>query len=134
MAFNFTYTSPNLQSLRRRSRDSIENAITKALTDVKNDWRAESVDATPLKDNALRTSIDSKVFKENTGGYVEINAMANRRGRKGNFNYAYYIHEGEGKAVTGEKKFLDKPAQQNKDKWIQWIEDEIEQELRRAGW
>lgn len=132
MTGEFYFESNGLIQAMERSIDATARGMLNGLTDVKNDWKAESVDIAPLKDNTLRPSIKAEVFMEGDGAGVEITANATRGSRQ--FNYAYYIHEDEGRAVTGEKKFLDKPAQQNQEKWARWIEDEIGSELRRAGW
>lgn len=128
----FYIESNILAHVLERSPEAAARGLLNGLTDVKNDWQAESVDIAPIKDNALRESIKAKVFSESNGPGVEITAKATRGSRQ--FNYAYYIHEDAGHAVTGEKKFLDKPAQENKEKWAEWIEKELENELRRAGW
>ena len=105
------------------------------LTDVKNDWKAESVDIAPIAEKlggTLRRSIDAEVFTEGDSAGVEISANATRGSKR--FNYAYYIHEDKGNVLSGEKKFLDKPAMESQEKWRRWIEDEIQSELRKAGW
>lgn len=130
MEFNLDL-SQLTQSLNQ-SPNAVGRALLNGLTDVKNDWKAESVDIAPIAEKlggTLRRSIDAEVFTDGDSTGVEIMANATRGPR--NFNYAYYIHEGNGNAVTGEKKFLDKPAQQNQDKWRQWLEKELEEELRR---
>ncbi|WP_336638389.1 hypothetical protein [Lysinibacillus fusiformis] len=117
-----------------RSIDATARGMLNGLTDVKNDWKAESVDAAPIDTSNLRQQIAAEVFTEGDSTGVEITANATRGSRR--FNYAYYIHEEDagGANVNGEKKFLDKPALDNKEKWADWIEREIESELRRAGW
>lgn len=145
MEFNLDLT----QIIRalERSPEAIGGALSKGLTDIKNDWRAESVDAAPIDTGNLRRQIYTEIFTGANEIGVEATANSTRgpsvmtsqkTGRlKRNdkrFNYAYYIHESSGKAVTGEKKFLDKPAQDNQEKWRGWLEDEIKTELRRAGW
>ena len=132
MGREFYFESDVLSQALRKSIDATARGLKNGLTDVKNDWKAESVDIAPIKDNALRESIDAKVFTASDGPGVEIFSKATRGSRQ--FNYAYYIHEDKGNAISGEKKFLDKPAEQNQDKWAQWLEDEIQSELRKAGW
>jgi len=134
MAGEFYFDSGLMSQALARSIDATARGLQNGLTDVKNDWKAESVDAAPIDTSNLRQQIVAEVFTEGTGSGVEITANATRGSRR--FNYAYYIHEENagGANVNGEKKFLDKPAQDNKEKWARWIEDEIESELRRAGW
>lgn len=132
MEFNFDLSQ--LERALKKSPDAVGTALLNGLTDVKNDWKAESVDAAPLDTSNLRRQITAEVFTGGDGSGVEISANATRGSKR--FNYAYYIHEENagGKSVNGEKKFLDKPAQENQQKWMEWIEDEIESELRKAGW
>ncbi|WP_374965509.1 hypothetical protein [Lysinibacillus sp. RS5] len=134
MSAEFTFDLSQLERALRESPDAVGTALLNGLTDVKNDWKAESVDAAPLDTSNLRRQITAEVFTEGNGSGVEISANATRGSRR--FNYAYYIHEENagGKNVSGEKKFLDKPAQENQQKWMEWIEGEIESELRRVGW
>ncbi|MFJ7665331.1 hypothetical protein ACIQXW_23515 [Lysinibacillus sp. NPDC097162] len=134
MAGEFYFDSNIMARALERSIDATARGMLNGLTDVKNDWKAESVDAAPIDTSNLRQQIAAEVFTEGTGPGVEITANATRGSRR--FNYAYYIHEEDagGANVNGEKKFLDKPAQQNQEKWARWIEEEIGTELRRAGW
>lgn len=134
MAGEFYFESNGLAQAMERSIDATARGMMNGLTDVKNDWKAESVDAAPIDTSNLRQQIAAEVFTEGDSAGVEITANATRGSRR--FNYAYYIHEEDagGANVNGEKKFLDKPALDNKEKWADWIEREIESELRRAGW
>lgn len=134
MAGEFYFESDIMARAIERSIDATARGMLNGLTDVKNDWKAESVDAAPIDTSNLRQQIVAEVFTEGTGPGVEITANATRGSRR--FNYAYYIHEEDagGANVNGEKKFLDRPAQQNQEKWARWIEEEIGSELRRAGW
>lgn len=134
MAGEFYFESNGLIQAMERSIDATARGMLNGLTDVKNDWKGESVDAAPIATSNLRQQIVAEVFTEGTGPGVEITANATRGSRR--FNYAYYIHEEDagGANVNGEKKFLDRPAQQNQEKWARWIEEEIGSELRRAGW
>lgn len=134
MAGEFYFESNGLAQAMERSIDATARGMMNGLTDVKNDWKAESVDIAPIDTSNLRQQIAAEVFTEGDNTGVEITANATRGSRR--FNYAYYIHEEDagGANVNGEKKFLDKPALDNKEKWADWIEREIESELRRAGW
>lgn len=132
MAGEFYFDSDALAKALHKSVEATGRGLKNGLTDVKNDWQAESVDIVPIKDHALQKSIKAEVFVESDGPGVKITANATRGSRQ--FNYAYYIHEDKGNAISGEKKFLDKPAQQSQDKWVKWIEDEVQSELRKAGW
>jgi len=126
MAGEFTFDLSQFTKALKQAPNAVNTGIQNGLRDVKNDWQAEAVDIAPLKDGTLRQQINAEV----NGLEVEITANAVRNV----FNYAYYIHEDAGKAVTGEKKFLDVSAQQNEGKWAEWLEEEIADELKRAGW
>lgn len=134
MGSEFYFDTEALSKALEKSIDATARGLLNGLTDVKNDWKAESVDIAPLDTSNLRRQIKAEVFTEGDGAGVEITANATRGAKR--FNYAYYIHEEDagGKNVSGEKKFLDKPAQRNQDKWAKWIEGELESELRKAGW
>ncbi|WP_427110930.1 hypothetical protein [Lysinibacillus xylanilyticus] len=149
MAGEFYFDTDALTRVLHKSVDAIGHGLKNGITDVKNDWQAESVDIAPIDTSNLRKQITAEVFSDGNEAGVEISANSTRGPgvltsqktghRKRNdrrFNYAYYIHEEDagGKSVNGEKKFLDKPAQQNQEKWAKWIEDEIQSELRKAGW
>lgn len=143
----FYFEASGIAQAMERSIDATARGILNGLTDVKNDWKAESVDIAPIDTSNLRQQIAAEVFTEGNDKGVEISANSTRgpgvmtsqktgkpKRIDRRFNYAYYIHESNGNAVTGEKKFLDKPALDNTQKWADWIEREIESELRRAGW
>jgi len=134
MAGEFYFESDVMARAIERSIDATARGMLNGLTDIKNEWKAESVDAAPIDTSNLRQQIAAEVFTEGTESGVEITANATRGSRR--FNYAYYIHEENagGANISGEKKFLDKPAQNSKEKWAGWIEREIELELRRDGW
>ncbi|MGE7843884.1 hypothetical protein ACQKNX_24260 [Lysinibacillus sp. NPDC093712] len=134
MAGEIYFNSDIMSQAMARSVDATARGLRNGLTDVKNDWKAESVDAAPIDTSNLRQQITAEVFTEGSGPGVEISANATRGSRR--FNYAFYIHEEDagGANVNGEKKFLDRPAQQNQEKWARWIEEEVGSELRRAGW
>ncbi|WP_128568175.1 HK97 gp10 family phage protein [Lysinibacillus boronitolerans] len=145
MEFNLDLSQLN-QALAR-SPEAVSRALETGLTDIKNDWRAEAVDVAPIDTGNLRRQIYTEIFSGGNEVGVEAGANSTRgpsvltsqkTGRKKyndkRFNYAYYIHESNGKAVTGEKKFLEKPARDNQEKWRQWLERELSAEFRRAGW
>lgn len=145
MEFNLDLSQ--LNQVLARSPEAIGRALETGLTDIKNDWRAEAVDVAPIDTGNLRRQIYTEIFLGGNEVGVEAGANSTRgpsvltsqkTGRKKyndkRFNYAYYIHESNGKAVTGEKKFLEKPARDNQEKWRQWLERELSAEFRRAGW
>lgn len=135
MAGDFTIDTSALDRALQISPQAANKGAAIALTDIKNDWVADSVDVAPIDSSNLRRQITGEVFDPGASGRVEVHANATRGGSK-RFNYAYYIHENDagGRSVNGEKKFIDKPAEDNIAKWSQWLEDEVARELRRAGW
>lgn len=130
MAGDFTLDTKVLDQALKKSPQAASKGAATALKEIKDDWQADSVDIAPLKAGSLRIGINGEVVNPGASGRVEIHANATRSG----FNYAYYIHEDAGKAVSGEKKFLDKPAEENIDKWTEWLEQEVARELRKVGW
>ena len=116
------------------SPELVARGADNALTDIKNDWVRDSRDIVPKDTHNLQQQIHGDIQGSGLDGYIEVKANAVRESGGSRFNYGYYIHEDRGKAVTGEKKFLDKPAEENIDKWGRWLAKEIEDELRRAGW
>lgn len=126
MAIEITFDMAQFKKALEKAPEAVADGIKTGLRDIKNNWKEEAVDIAPLKDGTLRQQIHSKANDLT----VEITANAERKG----FNYAYYIHEDKGKAVTGEKKFLDVSGEQNEAKWAKWLEEEIADELKKAGW
>lgn len=132
----------------KRMPNELDDATKAALTDIKNDWVAESVDIAPIykKENypehkrsqgggTLRQSIHGDILGGGVERYIEVSDNATRNG----FNYAYYIHEmnAGGKQLREpgtEKKFLDKPLDDNKSKYERWLREEYEKAIRRSGW
>ena len=127
MAGHFTFDISKFRKAVAQAPEAIDRGLKNGLTDVKNDWVADSVDIAPIDTGNLRRQINGEVVD---GTSVEISVPAVRNG----FNYAYYIHEDKGVTRSGEKKFLDVPAQQNEGKWGKWLEEELESELKKAGW
>lgn len=130
MASDFNLDTSALKQALAKSPQAANKGAAIALTDIKNDWVADSVDIAPIDTANLRRQIVGEVFDPGASGRVEVLANATR----GGFNYAYYIHEDKGLAVSGEKKFLDMPAEENVDKWTEWLEQEVANELKKAGW
>jgi hypothetical protein len=115
----------------------------RGMHDALDDWRVKAIDIAPLDKSTLRRSFGKNEISGEglslTGEFaVNTTERDKRKGGK-RFNYAYYIHEKDagGKKLRHPgtvKKFLDVPAEQNEDKWLRGIEQEIEDELKRKGW
>jgi hypothetical protein len=142
VAIDFEFDLTPLIHLIERTPEAAAKGAKKGLHDALDDWWRESVNTAPINKGALRASIHTKVEGEGFNLTGEINAVAvevsknykKYYGRENKFNYAYYIHEVSEHAVTGDPKFLDNPAKKNEQKWRGWIEDEIQKELKKAGW
>jgi hypothetical protein len=127
-----------LVHLLERSPDAAARGATKAMRDIKNDWKRESIDVAPLDTGNLRRQIDGKVDVSGLNPLIEIEANAKT---SKHFNYAYYIHEGhmsaDGKSLRHPgtvEEFLNEPAEQNKGRWSDMLEREIREQLDLEGW
>lgn len=136
MAGEFTIDTKALARALMKSVKATDIGLQNGLNDVKNDWITESQQIAPLQDGHLREAIDGEIQMLSDGGMVEVGVTASdlRHTSGKTFNYAAYIHDYDGKAVTGEKKFLDVPAQQSKNEWAKMLERALESELKKAGW
>lgn len=111
--------------------DAVKVGGERALSDIKDDWILEARDVAPLDTGNLRRQMDGEI--ENNELVVSANAV-----NANHFNYAYYIHEqdagGKSLRMPGTvKKFLDKSAAERTEDWLDWIEDEVGDELKRRG-
>jgi hypothetical protein len=135
VAIELEFDLSPLIDLIRKSPEVAAEGAKRGLHDALDDWVRQSRDIAPINGGTLRKSIHKNPI-EGSGLNIEgsVSANATERWRGGTFNYAYYIHEVTEHAVTGDPKFLDNPAKQNEQKWRDWIEDEIRDELKKAGW
>jgi hypothetical protein len=135
VAIELEFDLSPLIDLIRKSPEAAARGAKRGLHDALDDWVRQSRDIAPIDGGTLRRSITAHPI-EGSGLNLEgtVSANATERWRNGTFNYAYYIHEVTEHAVTGDPKFLDNPAKQNERKWYGWIEDEIKDELKKAGW
>jgi hypothetical protein len=135
MAIKLEFDLSPLIDLIEKSPEAAARGAKRGLHDALDDWVREARDIAPVDSSNLQKQIKDQPIK-GSGLNLEgtVSANATERWRVGTFNYAYYIHEVTEHAVTGDPKFLDKPAQQNEQKWREWIEDEIKDELKKAGW
>ncbi|WP_238351999.1 HK97 gp10 family phage protein [Brevibacillus brevis] len=116
------------------------------LNDVLDEWKRESTELAPLSKGGgtLRRGIQTEVSGQDLNVRGGISVSAVEMTGSGRFDYAHYIHE-----IYPEKygdsfqnpttpgtipRFLDKPAEENKARWVQMIEDEIKAEMRAAGY
>lgn len=116
---------------------AMADGLESALDDIKKDWHTGARDIAPLDTGDLRQQIKSQASNTGLDGEVVIESNARRNG----FNYAYYIHEGH-MAADGKRlrtpgtveNYLEESAERRKSEWTQWIEDDVEREVRRKGW
>jgi hypothetical protein len=135
LAIEFEMDLTPLKRLIERSPEAAARGAKQGMHDALDDWVQEARDIAPIDSGDLRKQIHAEPIEGsglNLTGSVTANAVSTWRG--GPFNYAYYIHEVKERAVTGDPKFLDNPAKQNEQKWRGWIEEEIRDELKKAGW
>lgn len=132
MAGEFTIDIRALQSALEQSVTATGEGLREGLNDVKNDWLTESEQIAPLKDGHLREALDGKVEGLTLEVGVTASDLKSTSGKA--FNYAAYIHDYGGRAVTGEKKFLDVPAKTNQAEWERMMERSLENSLKKAGW
>lgn len=133
MAREFELDTRQIEALLRASPQAAARGARRGLHDSLDDWVLQSRNIAPLDKGTLRRGIKAEgVRGRDTDLTAEISSVAKER----NFNYAYYIHELDagGKNVGGEKKYLDKSGEDNKDKWMRWVEEEIRTQLEREGW
>ncbi|MGF9711626.1 HK97 gp10 family phage protein [Paenibacillus naphthalenovorans] len=129
----------------------VGEAAKRGLHDALDEWKRESTDLAPLSKGGgtLRRGISTEVNGAGLDLSGEITAVAVEVAERGKwagrrFNYAYYIHEVHpnkfGKTFKRPStsgtipEFLDKPADDNGEKWVRDIESEIKDELKRKGW
>lgn len=141
MSRGFDIDLRRLQRALNEAPESILRGAIRGMHDVLDEWKAESVDIAPIDTSTLRRSILPSRIRRLRGLNLvaDITANAIEVTRRGRFNYAYYIHEqnagGKRLRTPGTvKKFLEVPLEQNDEKWVRHIENEIHAELRRDGW
>ena len=133
MAREFELNFTRFQAALAMAPNAAMRGAKRGLHDALDDWVRESRDIAPIDKGTLRRGIKADGVRQVNG---KLEATISSQAIEGDFNYAYYIHEEDagGKNVSGEKKYLDKSAEENRNKWLGWVEDEIKTELRRGGW
>ncbi|MDR7001564.1 hypothetical protein [Neobacillus niacini] len=133
MARDFELDTTRLASLLARSPEAAARGARRGLHDSLDDWVLQARNIAPIDKGTLRRGIKAEEVR---GRDMDLTAEISSVAKERNFNYAYYIHELDagGKNIGGEKKYLDKSAEENKDKWMRWVEEEIRTQLEREGW
>lgn len=136
---DFTLDMSKFMKAMQQSPDAVERGAKVALGDIKDDWVRGAVDIAPLDKSALRQSIAGTVINPGASGIVEVesNATSDTGGKR--FNYSYYIHEHDAggkqlKTPGTVKKYLDESMEKRQADYQRWLEEEIESELKKAGW
>lgn len=136
---NFTLDMSKFLKAVKESPEAVGRGAKRALGDIKDDWVRGAVDIAPVDTTNLREQIRGEVGESGSSSFVEVEANATQESKSGRFNYAVYIHEYDagGKILRTpgtEKKFLDVSLEQREDEYQQWLEEEVEAELKKAGW
>lgn len=139
MASEFTLDMSEFKKAMRKAPDVVGKGAKTALGDIKDDWVREARDIAPLDKRNLRDQIHGNVQGASLDSFVEVQANATQDTGGRRFNYAYYIHErdagGRQLRTPGTvKKFLDESGEKREGEWQKWLEEEIREELRKAGW
>lgn len=139
MARDFELDLGPLRQLIAKSPEAAGRGARQAMDDIKDDWVRQARDIAPLDTGNLRRQIAGEVEGQelNSKVIVTANAVQSSTGKWKRFNYGYYIHEenagGKSLRTPGTvKKFLDESA--DEEKWQRWLEEEIRNELDKAGW
>lgn len=133
MAKEFELDLGPLRRLIAKSPEAAGRGAQQALDDIKDDWVRGARDIAPLDSSNLRRQIVGEVEGRALDSKVIVTANAKQKG----FNYGYYIHEENAggkplKAPGTVKKFLDESV--DEAKWQRMLEEEIADELKKAGW
>ena len=133
MAKDFELDIGPLRKLIAKSPEAAGRGAKQAMDDIKDDWVKNAVDIAPLATSNLRKQIAGEVEGKVLNSKVIVTANAAQKG----FNYGYYIHEEDagGKSLKTPgtvKKFLDESV--DEAKYHRWLEEEIQDALKKAGW
>lgn len=143
MAITLDFDISQFHRFLETAGDAVYTGAKRGLHDAMDDWLADARDVAPLapKGGNLRKQMHTKVKGasiDDLKGTIYGNAVEDSR-KYGRFNYGYWLHEtSEGQATQLHTpgtvhKFLDVPAEQNKQRYFAQIEREIQAELRARG-
>lgn len=140
MADGFRIDSKAIERAIRKSPQLAGKALTRSMDEVKQDWVKESVDVAPMDPEPTGGNLRRQIQGEREGsGMNSVVKVAGNATAGDGFNYGLYIHEHDAggrslRQAGAEKKFLDKPAEDNKDKWRDWLEEDVKKAMKGAGW
>lgn len=128
---------------QRRLEDAIDEGSRIGTGDVLDEWKREATDLAPMEFGTLRRNIKTEITDrgKTIDGNISASVIETRNGRR--FDYAAYLHDDYPKQ-HGESfanpttagtipRFIDKPLEDNAEKWAADIEREIQSTLRRRG-
>ncbi|QDX93635.1 HK97 gp10 family phage protein [Brevibacillus laterosporus] len=133
-----------MPAYRKKLLATMGRGAKRGMHDVLDEWKVEAVDLAPLDKGLLRRGIHTKVTGKsaNLTATIQSSAVESSNGQR--FDYAYYLHnvypEKYGDSFQNPTtpgtipNYLEKPAEENKERWKQMIEDEIKAEMSRAGY
>jgi hypothetical protein len=139
MAKNVDFDLRKFKRFLETSKKVIANGAKRGMHDALDEWEIKAVDLAPLDKSTLRRGINTEIVGMGLNIVGEISSVAIEQSeRRGRFNYAYYIHEVKGEINNPTTpgtiaKYIDKPLEDNDERWLAMIEREIERELRRRG-
>ncbi|WP_141500966.1 HK97 gp10 family phage protein [Paenibacillus luteus] len=128
---------------QRRFDDAVDEGAKNGTHDVLDEWKREATDLAPMEYGTLRRSIKTDVSGrgENVDGSISASVIESRNGRR--FDYAAYLHDVypqrhgdsfKNPTTSGTiPKFIDKPLEDNAERWAADIEREVQAALRRRG-
>jgi hypothetical protein len=128
---------------QQRLEDAIDEGSRIGTGDVLDEWKREATDLAPMEYGTLRRNIKTEIDDrgETVTGTISASVIESRNGRR--FDYAAYLHDvypqkhGEtfkDPTTAGTiPRFIDKPLEENAEKWAADIEREIQSTLRRRG-
>ncbi|MGN7387726.1 hypothetical protein [Sporosarcina sp. SAFN-015] len=139
MSLEFSLDMSKFLRAIEKAPEAVGRGATNAMDEIKDDWVRGARDIAPLDSGNLRKQIHGEVAKPGANGYVEIKANAFQDTGGKRFNYAYYIHEQDAggrqlRTPGTEKKFLDKSLDARKEEYQKWLEEDVMDELKKAGW
>jgi hypothetical protein len=127
----------------QRLSNAAGDGARRGLEDIMDEWKADAVDLAPLEHGTLRRGIHTDVDAESGKLTGAISATAVERSAGGTFDYAEYIHDiypqVHGKTFKKPTtagtipEFLDKPMEENGERWKRELEAAIRDGLRRRG-
>lgn len=137
MAKEFELDIATFEAALKKLPKQLGEGAQEGLKKVKDEWVEGAQHVAPEDTGNLHDLITGEVRGQGTSGFIEIHGDAHSMKGGDHFNYAYYIHEENAggnelkldKNPNAVKNFLDKPAEDNEEKWQGILETEIKKAL-----